>query len=182
MARQRDRRRRISLAVFPLLVTAFLFVSLPAFAANEDAQGQDPETVEPGPVDVGIEEPIVPSNDLSNGGELYRSECAACHAATGIGGALSFLNNAPPLKGYTALEIAAAMRGGPGEMPFFGPDTINDEELQQIVTYTLFLRAPDDRGGAPIARVGPVMEGLVTLGAAMSAIILGLMWIGERRA
>lgn len=182
MARQRDRRCRSSLAVFPLLVSAFLFVSFPVLAANEDAQGEDTETVESGPVEVGVEEPIVPRNDLSDGGELYRSECAACHGATGIGGALSFLNNAPPLEGFTALEIAAAIRGGPGEMPFFGPDTISDEELQQIVTYTLFLRAPDDRGGAPIARVGPVMEGLVTLGAAMGAIILGLMWIGERRA
>ncbi len=125
---------------------------------------------------------IIPQNDLSRGGEIYRAECAACHAATAIGGALSFRDNAPPLRDFSAIRIAAAIRGGPGEMPSFGPETISDEELEQLVTYTLYLQDPEDPGGAPIGRVGPVMEGLITWFVAMTAIILGLMWIGERRA
>lgn len=174
----RDRRRQAMRVALPLLITAFLFSAFPAFATDEGAPEQTTETEETGR----IEEPIVPRNDLSIGGELYRSECSACHAATGIGGALSFRGNAPPLKEYTALEIAAAVRGGPGEMPFFGPTSITDEELSQIVTYTLYLKNPDDLGGAPIGRVGPVMEGFVAWAVGMSAIVLGLMWIGDRRA
>ena len=172
------RRRYVGRLVVPLLAAAFLFLAFPALATGEDVSAQVPETEEA----EHFKEPIVPRNDLSIGGELYRSECSACHAATGIGGALSFRGNAPPLKSYSALEIAAAIRGGPGEMPFFGPDSIDDEELEQIVTYTLYLQNPDDIGGAPIGRVGPVMEGFVAWAFGLTAIVLGLMWIGERRA
>ncbi|MCL1600524.1 MAG: cytochrome c [Actinomycetia bacterium] len=173
----RFRRRHISRAGVSLLVVVLLFVAFPSLATDEDApeQGTDAEESE-------HFEPIVPRNDLSIGGELYRSECSACHAATGIGGTLSFRDNAPPLKGFSALELAAAIRGGPGEMPFFGPDSISDKELEQIVTYSLYLQNPEDLGGAPIGRVGPVMEGLVAWAVGMSAIVLGLMWIGDRRA
>lgn len=174
----RDRRRRGVRVALTLLIAAFLFSAFPAFAVDEGVPEQISDTGEVGR----LEEPIVPRNDLSIGGELYRSECSACHAATGIGGALSFRGNVPPLKEYTALEIAAAIRGGPGEMPFFGPARITDEELSQIVTYTLYLKNPDDLGGAPIGRVGPVVEGFVAWAVGMSAIVLGLMWIGDRRA
>ncbi len=174
----RDRLRRALRVALPLLIAAFLFSAFPAFATDEGVPEQISDTGDAGH----LEEPIVPRNDLSIGGELYRSECSACHAATAIGGALSFRGNAPPLKEFTALEIAAAIRGGPGEMPFFGPARITDEELSQIVTYTLYLKNPDDLGGAPIGRVGPVMEGFVAWAVGMSAIVLGLMWIGDRRA
>ncbi len=159
-----------------VLLIAAAIILLPLAAAAEPP---------PSPADVtalALTEPVVPQNDLSRGGEIYRAECAACHAATGIGGALSFRDNAPPLGEFSAIRIAAAVRGGPGEMPSFGPETISDEELEQLVTYTLYLQDPEDPGGAPIGRVGPVMEGLITWFVAMTAIILGLMWIGERHA
>ncbi len=182
MAGQRERRR---LAPYVLLVVSFVMafatLTVPALAAGDDGGAKSEGATEQEQPTI-FDELIVPRNDLSEGGELYRSGCAACHAATGIGGALSFRDNAPPLDSYTALEVAAAIRGGPGEMPFFGPKTLNDEELEQIVTYVLYLQQPDDLGGAPIGRVGPVMEGLVAWLVGMSALILGLMWIGDRRA
>lgn len=179
----RRQHRRLAPYLWMLLLSlaALVFLAVPALADKE------PQTVRTsGATDtaetVSSEEPIVPRNDLSNGGELYRSECAACHAATGIGGALSFRDNAPPLKSFTALQVAAAIRGGPGEMPFYGPNTISDQQLEQIVTYVLYLQDPDDPGGAPIGRVGPVVEGLVAWLIGISAFVLGLMWIGDRRA
>jgi len=178
MSGTHDHRRRTWGVALLMLTAAFLMLAGPAFATEGDAPGDGESSVEPEP----FEEPIVPRNDLSIGGELYRSECAACHAATGLGGALSFRGNVPPITDYSALEIAAAVRGGPGEMPFFGPRSISDEELEQIVTYTLYLQNPDDPGGAPIGRVGPVVEGFVAWAVGMSAIVIGLMWIGDRRA
>ena len=177
MPQPRVRRHGVQRVAAALIAATFFFVAFPAFAADESVpdEGSDAEELD-------HFEPIVPRNDLSIGGELYRSECSACHAATGIGGALSFRDNAPPLAGFSALEIAAAVRGGPGEMPFFGPDRITDTELEQIVTYSLYLQNPEDLGGAPIGRVGPVMEGFVAWAVGMSAIALGLMWIGDRRA
>ncbi len=174
----RDRQLRTMSAALSVLIAAFLLFAGPALATEDDAPGDGESSNEPEL----FEEPIVPRNDLSIGGELYRSECSACHAATGLGGALSFRGNVPAITNYTALEMAAAIRGGPGEMPFFGPRSISDEELEQIVTYTLYLQNPDDPGGAPIGRVGPVVEGFVAWAVGMSAIVLGLMWIGDRRA
>ncbi len=182
MAGRRDLRRLAPYVLVALsFVTAFAVLTVPALATGDEEGTRGQANV--GQVQANAaNEQIVPRNDLSEGGELYRSGCAACHAATGIGGALSFRDNAPPLNSYTALEVAAAIRGGPGEMPFFGPNTLNDEELEQIVTYVLYLQQPDDLGGAPIGRVGPVMEGLIAWLVGMSALILGLMWIGDRRA
>jgi len=181
MSRTHGRHGRTCGVAMLALVAAVLLLGGPAFAAEGDVP-VDVVDVETPTGPALFEEPIVPRNDLSIGGELYRSECAACHAATGLGGALSFRGNVPPLMDYSPLEIAAAIRGGPGEMPFFGPNSINNEELEQIVTYTLYLQNPDDPGGAPIGRVGPVVEGFVAWAVGMSSIVLGLMWIGDRRA
>ncbi len=178
MSAQGDRHRPTRYVTALMLLVVMFLVAVPALATEGNTESDGDESTEPEP----FEEPIVPRNGLSIGGELYRSECSACHAATGLGGALSFRGNVPPLTDFTALEIAAAIRGGPGEMPFFGPQSITDEELEQIVTYTLYLQNPDDPGGAPIGRVGPVVEGFVAWAVGMSAIVLGLMWIGDRRA
>lgn len=161
-----------------LAAVLLLLVLVPALGSRAD----EPATFAVDATVLASGDEIIPQNDLSRGGEIYRAECAPCHSATGIGGALSFRDNAPPLYEFSAIRIAAAVRGGPGEMPSFGPETISDEELEQLVTYTLYLQDPEDPGGAPIGRVGPVMEGLITWFVAMTAIILGLMWIGERRA
>src|SRR6266540_4878075 len=60
--------------------------------------------------------------DLAAGGELYRSNCQACHSASGAGGALSYGEAAPALDKSEPLQVGAAIRSGPGQMPVFGPD------------------------------------------------------------
>src|SRR5262249_813459 len=57
----------------------------------------------------------VDAGDLARGGELYRSNCAACHNSTGMGGALSYGDHAPSLFDATPVEVAEAMRTGPGQ-------------------------------------------------------------------
>ena len=37
----------------------------------------------------------------------------------------------------------------PGQMPVFGPDVFDDEQLSDIAAYVQYLRHPDDRGGVP---------------------------------
>lgn len=115
--------------------------------------------------------------DLAEGARLYLSNCAACHNATGIGGALSYGNHAPPLLDVAPTQIAEAPRIGPGQMPVFGPDTLSGEQLDSIVRYVLYLQDPEHPGGLRIGSVGPVPEGLVAWLVGLGGLVVVIRWI-----
>jgi len=117
---------------------------------------------------------------LAEAGELFRANCAPCHSATGTGGALSYGRAAPPLDESTPLQVAAALRAGPGQMPVFGPGVLTDEQVAGIADYVEYLRDPDDRGGLPIGRTGPVPEGAVAWFVGIGAFLVAVAWIGSR--
>lgn len=119
--------------------------------------------------------------DLAHGGVLFRASCAACHSAAGIGGALSYGGYAPSLGQSEPRQIAAAVRVGPGNMPAFGPQTFNDEEVAALVRYVRFLQSPPNPGGARLGGAGPIPEGFVGWVFGMGALILATVWIGKRR-
>lgn len=118
--------------------------------------------------------------DLAVGGELFRAQCQACHSASGSGGALSYAQPAPPLAAAEDLEIAAAVRSGPGEMPVFGPDLLDDQDVADIVGYVQYLDDPADPGGFAIGRLGPIPEGFVAWFVGMAALLGIVAWIGTR--
>jgi ubiquinol-cytochrome c reductase cytochrome c subunit len=118
--------------------------------------------------------------DLARGGEVYRAECQACHSASGAGGALSYGESAPGLGESEPLQVAAAVRSGPGRMPIFGEDVLDQQALDDVVTYVQFLRDPPDPGGASLGRTGPVPEGFVALTLGMGALLAAVFWIGTR--
>jgi ubiquinol-cytochrome c reductase cytochrome c subunit len=129
--------------------------------------------------------PALPSvdpakGDLAAGGELFRADCAPCHSAAGVGGALSYGHAAPNIHPANNEEIAAAVRSGPGQMPVFPQDVISDDDLDSLVRYAQYLDKPDDRGGLPLGRVGPIPEGFVTWVIGVGALLLGVGWIGTR--
>jgi quinol---cytochrome-c reductase cytochrome c subunit len=129
----------------------------------------------------GVDMPVVDlaGADLALGGELYRLQCAACHAWAGDGGALLH-REAPTLKQSTATQIAEAVRAGPGSMPAFGAAALDDHELASVVAYVRSLRHPEDRGGWPLWHLGPLPEGGVAWIIGMGLLVLASAWIGER--
>jgi ubiquinol-cytochrome c reductase cytochrome c subunit len=123
------------------------------------------------------------------GAELYLDNCGACHAPTGVGAAITSGNSdqpfppsiaAPSLLHSTRLEVAEAIRTGPGTMPVFGTGTLSDEEMNEVVGYVDYLRHPDDEGGAPIGRIGPVAEGAVGWIIGIGALLLLIRWMGTK--
>jgi ubiquinol-cytochrome c reductase cytochrome c subunit len=116
---------------------------------------------------------------IADGQAVFQNNCAPCHGATGIGGAVGDVV-APALHQATATQIAEAVRIGPGAMPVFDRATIPDAELDSVIRYVLYLRHPQDRGGAGLAHVGPIVEGLVGLLAGLGAVVLVTRLIGER--
>lgn len=122
--------------------------------------------------------PRVGEGDVAKGGEVFRLQCAACHAWAGDGGALVH-REAPSLHGATATQIAEVVRVGSGQMPAFGTAALGPHELDSIVAYVRYLDDPRDRGGNPLWHLGPFAEGGVAL-AAVAGLLLFVRWIGER--
>ena len=118
--------------------------------------------------------------DLAEGGALFRANCQACHSAAGVGGALSYGEAAPSLQPSNPTQIGAAVRAGPGQMPAFGNDVLSDAELDAVAAYVLYLQSPEDPGGLPIGRTGPIPEGFVAWTVGMVALVIMVVWIGTR--
>jgi ubiquinol-cytochrome c reductase cytochrome c subunit len=118
--------------------------------------------------------------DVAKGGELFRANCAPCHSASGAGGALSYGRAAPSLGAAKPEEIAAAVRSGPSQMPVFDQSGLSPRELDDVVAYVGYLRAPEDPGGLPIGRIGPVPEGFVAWFFGAGALLAIVAWIGTR--
>jgi ubiquinol-cytochrome c reductase cytochrome c subunit len=121
-----------------------------------------------------------PPGDIQEGGELYLDNCAACHSAAGNGGALSQGRAAPTLHDATRVEVAEAMRTGPGNMPVFGPETLSRQQVNSIVRYVQYLKKPEDPGGFSLGLVGPITEGLVAILVGLGALMLVSRWIEPR--
>lgn len=126
--------------------------------------------------------PIVDIKDASlrNGTELFLANCAACHNAAGVGGALSYGTFAPSLRSATPVQIAEAQRIGPGNMPVFGSDTFSDQQVNDLVRYVVYLQHPDNPGGAGLGHFGPIPEGFVGLLFGLGFLILFVAWVGTR--
>ncbi|MBW3590749.1 MAG: c-type cytochrome [Actinobacteria bacterium] len=130
--------------------------------------------------------------DLGLGNQLYQVNCAACHASTGIGGALGGGGEslplisrkaailAPDLFEATPKEVAEAILAGPGTMPVFGPETFTQRELDSIVDYVGRLTEPHNPGGWSMGRTGPWSEGAAAWLIGLTLMIILIMWIGTR--
>ena len=111
---------------------------------------------------------------------VFRANCQACHSAFGSGGALSYGRAAPNLHSADPTEVGAAVRAGPGQMPVFGADTIDDGALDDLAAYVELLRSPPNEGGLQIGRNGPVPEGFVIWLFGIGGLLLVATWIGGR--
>ena len=116
---------------------------------------------------------------LQEGGDLFRAQCAACHSASGAGGALSFGQNAPSLDEATPVQVYEAMLIGPGQMPSFGT-VFSEEQMNDIVAYVDALQDLEDPGGLSLGRVGPIPEGFVAIVVGTGATMLAAFLIGRR--
>jgi ubiquinol-cytochrome c reductase cytochrome c subunit len=118
--------------------------------------------------------------DLGVGGELFRLNCAACHAWSGRGGALLAID-APSTHPATPVEAAEAIRAGPSQMPAFGEAAISGDQLDDVVAYVEYIRHPRNRGGYRLWFIGPLAEGGVAWIIGMGLLLLFVRWIGTRR-
>ena len=120
------------------------------------------------------------TGDLAEGLRLSANNCAPCPSSAAAGGAPGHAVYAPPLNRATPLQVAEAVRIGPGAMPVFGPDTLDDHQLASIVRYVGYLHQPDDRGGLGLGHLGPIPEGFVAWVVGLGAMLVAVRWIGTK--
>ena len=134
------------------------------------------QSIAPGPT-YPSEEVLDGKGSASEGGELFRINCAMCHNVAGAGGALTEGKYAPNLHTTTPLNMYAAMITGPQNMPVFNDMTLTTEEKRDIITYLLYLQDNESAGGFSLGSLGPVSEGLFIWIFGIGSLIAITVWI-----
>jgi ubiquinol-cytochrome c reductase cytochrome c subunit len=122
----------------------------------------------------------VSDNQLAEGGELFRLNCASCHGTSGKGAPLSAGKVAPSLRTATDKQLYTAMLTGPESMPVFSDNQLTPDQKKAILTYVKTLEASKDPGGNGLDRIGPVSEGLVIWILGIGAMMIVILWIGAK--
>jgi ubiquinol-cytochrome c reductase cytochrome c subunit len=124
------------------------------------------------------------AEQIAKGGELFRTNCSACHNYAGKGGALSNGNYAPPLTGtgVTNAEIWEAVRTGPQNMPVFSPTQLSDQDVKTVIAYLSEVNSSSDSGGYSLGGVGPVTEGAAAWILGIGGLVGFALWIASRGA
>lgn len=149
-----------------------------ALAAYVASLGPGPAIPEPAVYDTSN----ISAEDLARGGELFRTNCSACHNFEGAGGALPNGKYAPPLIGLDNKRIYEAMITGPQQMPVFDDEVLRPEDKRAIIGYLEALHAEPTSGGLGLGGLGPVSEGLWAWIIGLGSLIFFAMWIAAKGA
>lgn len=118
--------------------------------------------------------------DLSRGMHLFTTHCAACHGPTAAGIAVGQRDVSSNLEVATPLEIAEAIRSGPGVMPAFNDELLEQEQLEAIVAWVMELRDRESPGGVAVGRSGPVWEGFIAWVLGLGLLMIVMYLLGEK--
>ncbi len=149
--------------------------ALAAFVASLGPGPAIPTPEEYNPVGVSDE-------DLARGGELFRTNCSACHNFEGAGGALPGGKYAPSLKGVSNKHLYEAMLTGPQQMPVFSDEVLRPEDKRAIIGYLNDLHDRPSDGGLALGGIGPVSEGLWAWILGLGTLMFFAMWIAAKGA
>lgn len=115
--------------------------------------------------------------DIVRGGEIFRTNCTACHNFAGSGGALPHGRFAPKLTGVDEKHIFEAMLTGPQQMPVFSEGNLTTEDKRDVIAY---LKSTEDNpgyGGFSMGALGPVAEGMFVWLVGIASLIGFGVWI-----
>lgn len=121
------------------------------------------------------------AEDVARGGDLFRTNCSACHNFKGAGGALPNGYVAPSIENTDPAQLWEAMRTGPGQMPVFGGGAIPDKDVKSIIAYVQQVNATPS-AGLTLGGLGPVSEGFWAWVIGIGVLVLAAIWIATRGA
>ena len=116
---------------------------------------------------------------IVRGGQIFLTNCTACHNFAATGGALPGGKYAPGLGGVTPKHIYEAMLTGPQQMPVFSDDVLKPEEKRDIIAYLKSIEDAPRYGGGNMGAYGPVSEGLFAWLVGIGACVGFAVWIAS---
>jgi ubiquinol-cytochrome c reductase cytochrome c subunit len=119
---------------------------------------------------------------LVRGGELFRTNCTACHNFAASGGALPGGKYAPSLSGVTPKHMFEAMLTGPQQMPVFSNAVMTPQDKRDIISYIQSIQSSPQYGGSYLGSIGPVSEGLFAWVFGLGACVTFAIWIAAHTA
>jgi ubiquinol-cytochrome c reductase cytochrome c subunit len=119
---------------------------------------------------------------IVRGGEIFRTNCSACHNFEGSGGAMPQGGYAPKIRGVDARYIFEAMLTGPQAMDKFSNGNLSVEEKRDIVAYLQSLEDNPQYGGFGMGGIGPVSEGLFAWIVGIGGLVGVATWIAAHTA
>ncbi len=114
---------------------------------------------------------------ITNGGQIFLTNCTACHNFNGSGGAMPEGGFAPSLKGVDEKHIYEAMLTGPQSMDVFSNGNISPEDKRNVIAYLKSLEDQPEYGGFGLGGLGPVSEGIFAWLVGVGGCVGFAIWI-----
>ena len=119
---------------------------------------------------------------ITRGGQIFLTNCTACHNFEGAGGAMPKGGYAPKIRGVEPKYIFEAMLTGPQAMDNFSNGNLSVEEKRDIIAYLQSLQDSPDYGGFGMGGIGPVSEGLFAWVVGIGSLVGVATWIAAHTA
>lgn len=114
---------------------------------------------------------------ITRGGQIFLTNCTACHNFEGSGGAMPRGGYAPQIRGVEPKYIYEAMLTGPQNMPTFSNGNLSPEEKRDVIAYLQSLEEMPNYGGFGLGGLGPVPEGLAAWVLGIGGLVGAAIWI-----
>jgi ubiquinol-cytochrome c reductase cytochrome c subunit len=119
---------------------------------------------------------------IARGGQIFLTNCTACHNFEGSGGAMPKGGYAPKIRGVPPKYIFEAMLTGPQAMDNFSNGNLSVDEKRDIVAYLHSLEDNPEYGGFGMGGIGPVSEGLFAWVVGIGSLVGVAAWIAAHSA
>ncbi len=117
-----------------------------------------------------------------NGGQIFLTNCTACHNFAGAGGAMPRGKWAPAIQGTSEKHVYEALLTGPSQMPVFSNGNLTPEEKRDVIAYLNSLDEQPDHAGFNLGSLGPVTEGLFAWVVGVGGLVAAAVWIAAHTA
>jgi ubiquinol-cytochrome c reductase cytochrome c subunit len=114
---------------------------------------------------------------IVRGGQIFLTNCTACHNFEGSGGAMPRGGYAPKIRGVEPKYIYEALLTGPQNMPSFSNGNLTPEEKRDVIAYLGALDESASIGGFGMGGLGPVAEGMYAWLVGIGILVGFAIWI-----
>nr|WP_090971841.1 cytochrome c [Nocardioides exalbidus] len=116
---------------------------------------------------------------ITRGGQIFLTNCTACHNFNGAGGAMPRGGYAPTLHGVEGKYIFEALLTGPQNMPNFSNGNLAPDEKRDVIAYLDSIQDTPEYAGFTLGGLGPVSEGMFAWLLGIGGLVGAAVWIAS---